>query len=60
MAAEIISGGMSLKGFSSPGLGVTALLAALLVAGAFLWVSAAAPNRASEPDQSFQQLFMWG
>ena len=48
------------KRVPSPGLGLTALLAALLVAGAFLWVSAAAPNRASEPDQSFQQLFMWG
>ena len=44
----------------SPGLAATALLAALLVAGAFVWVSAAAPTQVSEPDQSFQQLFMWG
>jgi hypothetical protein len=44
----------------SPGMRMTAWLAALLVAGAFLWVSAAASNQASEPDQSFQQLFIWG
>ena len=44
----------------SPGIEVTALLAVLLVAGAFFWISAAASNQASEPDQSFQQLFMWG
>ncbi len=47
-------------GKCSSGFGITAWLAALLVAGTLLWVSAAVSNQASEPDQSFQQLFMWG
>ncbi len=44
---------------SPGGFGLAGWLAALLVAAALLWALTAS-NQSSEPDLSFQQLFMWG